>query len=126
MKKFLLSLVVLLLILIGISYHAYAVIHLSDEISELSATVDKYYRVEDWENVISTLNLLQERWDKSRLWASLTIETTKIEEIDISLKQAREYAHVHAKEDFIGEFIMFQMLVEHLPHQEGFGVEELL
>ena len=56
----------------------------------------------------------------------MTIKTNEVEEIEISLRQSRAYAELGDKEDFIGEFIMFRMLVEHLPHQEGLSINELL
>ena len=109
-----------------IGYHTYQILDLNQDVSGICAEIEQSYDRDDWNDIRGRLDQLQERWNQSRFWACLTIDTAQIEEIEISLRQSMEYADIHAKEDFIGEFIMFRMLVEHLPHQEGFSAEELL
>ena len=109
-----------------VAFHTHEVLALSQDLEEICSRVEDAYRRDDWESVRDNTQQLQERWDKSRFWASLTIETNQIEEIEISLKQSAAYAELQAKPDFIGEFIMFQTLSQHLPHQEGFDIKELL
>lgn len=109
-----------------IGFHTLQILNLSRDIDALCGEIQKSYQQEDWADIQSRLDQLQNRWNKSRFWACLTIDTAQIEEIEISLRQTIEYAKLQAKENFIGEFIMFRMLAEHLPHQEGFSPETLL
>lgn len=119
--------VCLLILLAGfIGFHTYEIYALSKDVNQLCDSIESALDSDDWDNVCSGTKELQNRWNKSRLWASLTIDTAKIEEIEISLRQSLEYAKLHSKEDFVGEYYMFKLLVEHLPHQEGFAIEELL
>lgn len=119
--------VCLLILLSGfISFHTYEICALSNDVSRLCGGIESALENDDWDSVCSDTEKLRSRWDKSRLWASLTIDTAKIEEIEISLRQSAEYAKLKSKEDFVGEYYMFKLLVEHLPHQEGFSIEELL
>lgn len=126
MKKFVIALCIMLAIIIFVTSHTVMIMGLSNDVSEISDRIDENYRAENWDEILEGLDELQERWDKSRLWACMTIKTKEIEEIEISLRQSKEYALSQAKDDFIGEFIMFRMLVEHLPHQEGFSIDEVL
>ncbi len=109
-----------------VGVHTYKIVRLNKDTTALCEAVEADFKKEDWDGVSGNLQKLQKRWDKSRFWACLTIETREIEEIEISLKQSMEYAKVQGKADFIGEFTMFRMQLSHLPHQEGFSLEELL
>ena len=109
-----------------VGIHTYQIVQLNKDTRILCEEVEADFRKEDWNGVSGNLQKLQSRWDKSRFWACLTIETREIEEIEISLKQSMKYAQVQAKPDFIGEFTFFRMQLSHLPHQEGFSAEELL
>lgn len=119
---------VVILVLAGgfVAFHTHEVLALSRDTDAICARIEEDFQREDWEAVSRDVERLHERWDQSRFWAALTIDTAKIEEIEISLKQSQKYAELQAKPDFIGEFIMFRMLTEHLPHQEGFDIKELL
>ena len=101
-------------------------IKLSDNIKTECDIVSQLASKDDWDNAIKKIDLIRSIWDKRRMWASLTISTKEIEQIEISLTQSRTYAELHQKPDFFGEFIMFTKLVEHIPHQEGFHLEEIL
>lgn len=126
MNRLLIALSLLLLAGGFVAFHTHEVLALNRDIEEICNRVEDDFSREDWAAVNRDTQQLQERWDKSRFWASLTIETDQIEEIEISLRQSARYAELKAKPDFIGEFIMFRMLTEHLPHQEGFDIKELL
>ena len=117
---------ILILLTAFISFHTYKIFALDKDVSQICTEIETALEKNDWDSVIQNVDNLHERWDKSRFWACLTIDTAKIEEIEISLNQSSEYAKLRDKEDFMGEFIMFKMLVQHLPHQEGFDAEELL
>ncbi len=109
-----------------VSVHTYQILKLNKDTSALCDEVETHFEQEKWESVSKGLKRIQDRWDKSRFWACLTIDTQEIEEIEISLEQAMKYAKEEEKPDFIGEFTMFRMRLGHLPHQEGFSIEELL
>lgn len=126
MNRMIATLCILVLVVSFVTLHTIKIMKLDREVNDLCGRVDDAFTHEDWETIKSCMADLEKRWNQSRLWASLTIDTAKIEEIEISMRQCSRYAEIQAKEDFIGEFIMFQMLIDHLPHQEGFSVEELL
>lgn len=126
MNRIVTAVCIILLLTVFISFHTYKIFALDRDVNEICSEIDKAFDSDDWDSILYHLDELQKRWDDNRFWACLTIETAKIEEIEISLRQSTEYAKLRDKEDFIGEFIMFKMLVRHLPHQEGFSAEELL
>ena len=99
---------------------------LADEIRRSCHTVTELAYSEKWTDTVKEIDNVYDIWNKHRIWASLTMPTSEIEQIEISLKQSRIFAELHQKSDFFGEFTMFTMLVEHIPHQEGFHIEEIL
>lgn len=109
-----------------VGFHTYQILDLDKDISAICDRVETQYESEDWDRVRDGLKELESRWNQSRFWACLTVDTAEVEEIEIALQQSMKYAEIHDKEDFIGEFIMFRMQLAHLPHQEGFSIEELL
>ncbi len=117
-----------ILVLCGafVGVHTYQIIELSKDTTALCDVVETKFHQEDWDEVLKKLEEIQNRWDKSRFWACLTVDTQEIEDIEISLKQSMKYAQEKAKPDFMGEFTFFRMQLAHIPHQEGFSLEELL
>ncbi len=117
-----------ILVLCGtfIGVHTYQILQLNKDVSSLCDKVEEKFYKEEWESISKELDAIKKRWEKSRFWACMTINTVEIEEIEISLAQAMKYAKEEERTDFIGEFTMFRMKVSHLPHQEGFSIEELL
>ena len=126
MNRVICALCIIVLMVGFVGFHTYNILNLNRDIAEICDRVEKKFDENDWAGIQKELMNLQGRWDKSRFWASLTIDTAEIEEIEISLCQSMAYAEICAEADFIGEFIMFKMKLGHLPHQEGFSVEELL
>ncbi len=126
MRALIVAITIFLVICIFIGIHSYIMINLTKRISPICEETIRFARADQWDKVIKNIEKIQSTWDKKRLWASLTISTKNIEEIEISLKQSRAFASLHEKSDFMGEFIMFSMLLDHIPHQEGFSIEEIL
>lgn len=126
MKKFVMACIAFVVILAVVIVHSVTMINLGNIMKELSDKTEKYAVKEDWENVSLYINEIKKEWEKRGLWTALTIKTDEIEQIEISLKQCEKYAKLRAKAKFIGEFTMFSNLVEHIPHQEGFHIEEIL
>lgn len=125
--KFFIAAILLLVILCGfVGVHSYMMIDMSKDISKICNRVDSLADSEKWEEVIKELDKIEKIWDKKRIWTSLTIETKNIEQIEIAFRQSMAYARLGEKSDFVGEFTMFAMLVNHIPHQEGFHIEEIL
>ncbi len=119
---------VCILVLCGtfVGVHTYKILKLNEATTALCDRTEREFQQRNWEGVKKSIQDIQKRWEKSRFWACMTIDTKEIEEIEISLKQSMEYAKEEAVPDFIGEFTMFRMRLSHLPHQEGFSLEELL
>ena len=126
MKAFVISLILLVVLCTFIGVHSYIMINLSDSIAERCNKTLELVNSDNWSSVEQELDKISDIWDSRRMWASLTINTSKIEQIEISLNQSKAYAHLVQKSDFMGEFIMFSMLVDHIPHEEGFHIEEIL
>ena len=101
-------------------------IKLGDEIGKLSEKAMASAEKEDWDLVVEDMNEINRLWEEKSLWTALTIKTDELEEIEISYWQSKKFAELEEKEMFLGEFIMFSNLVKHIPHQEGFHIQELL
>lgn len=126
MKVFISSILILAIMMTFIGIHAFVMKNLADNIRPLCLEAQTLAIDGNWALVKENLDKIHSIWHKKRLWTSLTINTNEIEQIEISLEQSRRYATLHETSDFLGEFIMFSMLIEHIPHQEGFHIEEIL
>lgn len=126
MKKLIASLLLLFVLTGLILVHSAAMLRFGKRAEAAAEKAEQALRAESWDAVTENMRELEELWEKSRMWAALTIKTSVIEDIDISLKQSIAYAENKAKSDFIGEFIMLRKLLEHIPHQEGLHLDELL
>lgn len=126
MKSLTVVTLIIICITLIISFHMYKINSLVDEIDTLSDTVMKEYSAENWSGVSENLDKIEDIWKKSRLWVCSTVSTKQIDEIEISLKQSMEYANLSSKEDFLGEFGMFRLCIEHILMQEGISLYELL
>ncbi len=126
MKAFIISLCLLLVICIFVGIHSVIMLNLADDIDNESQKVTKFAQNNQWDEVVNGLDKIKSIWDKWRIWSSFTISTDEIEQIDISIKQSRTHAELKQKSDFFGEFTMFTMLLDHIPHHEGFHIEEIL
>lgn len=126
MKAFVIALCLLLLICIFVGIHSVIMFNLAEDINEQTQNITAYAQNNQWDKVVSGLDEIKSIWDKWRIWTSLTISTDEIEQIEISIKQSRTHAELKEKSDFFGEFTMFTMLLDHIPHHEGFHIEEIL
>lgn len=126
MNRVIVAICILVLCGTFIGVHTYQIFKLNEDTTVLCDLTEQEFYRRDWDGVEKSLQNIQKRWNKSRFWACLTIDTKEIEEIEISLKQSMKYAKEEEIPDFIGEFTMFRMRLSHLPHQEGFSIEELL
>ncbi len=126
MKAFISAVSIFVAICIFIGIHAFVMVSLANDISAECERVYTLAAESRWDEAVKKIDYIRSLWDKKRTWASLTISTKEIEQIEISLTQSRAYAELQQKPDFFGEFIMFKKLVEHIPHQEGFHIEEIL
>ena len=126
MKVFVVSLILLVVLCVFIGIHSYMMMNLSEDIGEKCNVVNELAYAEKWEEVTKELDEIQKIWQKRRIWSALTIQTDDIEEIEIAFRQSKTYAELGEKSDFFGEFTMFTMLINHIPHQEGFHIEEIL
>ncbi len=126
MKSLSVVFIIILCIAFVMCAHIYKINSLVDEINILADKVIEEYNNENWNGVLGYLDNIDEIWKKNRLWVCSTVSTEQIDEIEISLKQSREYASLSAKEDFMGEFGMFRLCIEHIIMQEGISLYELL
>lgn len=126
MRAFVISIIILVILSIFIGVHSYVMLNLAENINSKCEHVKTLVKDDSWNDVSNTLGEIQQVWNSRRMWASLTISTNEIEQIEISLHQSMALAELHEKSDFMSEFIMFSMLIDHIPHQEGFHIEEIL
>lgn len=103
------------------------------KVNELDSKVDESYPVimtaieqDDTETMRKQLDELKDAWDDVQNWVGLTVDAEILEDIEISLAQCEQYARIESKENFIGEFIMFNHLIKHLPYFENTSLESLL
>ncbi len=125
MRRMILASVIILLIVTLVAFHLIKIHRICDEIIIKSSEVFIAYDADDWDKIYTETREISDIWQKNRFWSTLTLPTAQIDEIEISLEQSIRYAELEAKPDFIGEFKMFYMLVEHIPRQEGLSIEEL-
>lgn len=126
MKVFRFAIAILVVMCIFIGIHSYIMTNMGKYMSEKNLLTQKLAYSNDWNGVSKNLVEIRKEWEKYRFWASLTINTGEIEELELSLKQAEALAHLQQQADFLDEFIMFSKLIEHVPHREGFHIEEIL
>lgn len=126
MRKFIVILLVFALLTALIIYHSAVMHRFGETAAQICEKIEENVGEENWSEAEKGLSRLESLWEKRRTWAALTVRTNIIEEIDISLEQSAAYAKIKQKPDFLGEFIMLKRLMEHIPHQEGLHIEEIL
>ena len=126
MKSLTAVILIIVCVVLIMSVHIYKINRLVEEINEISDKIIDEYKKDNWNSVLSYLNEIDKVWKKNRLWVCSTVSTKQIDEIEISLRQSIEYAYLSAKEEFMGEFGMFRLCIEHIIMQEGISLYELL
>ncbi len=126
MKRVIITIVMMALAVGFIVYHNFKVSDLDDEVNNVYGTVIDAFENDDFDTIISELEELKGKWEDAQTWIGMTIDTDQLEEIDISLKQSIEYAKISAKEDFIGEYVMFNQCIKHLTYYERITPESLM
>lgn len=126
MKRVFVVIVMVALIIVTVAIHMNRIFSFCGEILKISEEVLKEYENSDWDKIYDLTIKTKDIWNKNRLWAAATLSTKVIDEIEISLEQSIMYSKIKSNEDFIGEYKMFCMLIEHLPKQEGVDIAELL
>ena len=126
MKLMRLSIAIFIVMCVFIGVHGYLMNKMGTSLSEKNAQIKNFAIQNDWESARLLLEDVGQEWGKYRTWVSLTLSTKEVEELEISLQQAKTFAVLESKSDFFGEFIMFSMLLDHIPHREGFHMDEIL
>lgn len=126
MKVVWIALAILLVLCIFIGIHSSIMSRTAKDILSECAEISSRLPSEDWETILEKLDKIEAIWEKHRTWAALTISTRDIEEIEVAFYQSLAYAEARQTSGFIGEFVMFTKLVEHIPVREGVHWEEIL
>lgn len=126
MKKFVVSAVMFFVLAAFVVFHSVVLLRFENKADALFLKTEDAAKSEDWQKAEEYLKEFESEWNKKRFWASITVKTDAIEDIEISLKQCTAMANLKAKPDFFSEFIMLEKLVLHIPHREGFHMEEIL
>lgn len=125
MKKFIAVLVGLGLIICFIITHSIIIVNITKDIGQLADSVYTKVIDNDWHEAEYDINVIEEKWNSRRMWTYLTIDTNKIEEIEISLHQSQKFIAEQEKADFIDKFTMFSNLIEQMPNEEGLSIKNL-
>jgi len=126
MKKFIIVLVIFTFLTALIVTHSIVMYRFGRDAEKICAKIEEDAMADRWEETEKGLDRLKSLWEKKRLWATLTLRTNVIEEIDITLAQSKAHAKTKQKPDFLGEFIKLKLVFEHIPRQEGLSLEEIL
>lgn len=126
MKRLSAASVVLTAIIILTSLHFCKIMDISRKNEYLTDKIYEEFTRKNWDEIDTLMDELKKLWYDNRLWASITLRSTQIDEIEISLEQCYEYSKLRAEEDFVGELKMFVLMTEHIPKQEGISLGELL
>ena len=126
MKKFVVSLTLFFVLAALVVFHSAVLFGFGKKVENLSKNIISAAQKDDWQKTLYLLEENENEWNKKRLWAAVTIKTNVIEDIDISLNQSKAMAKLKAKPDFFSEFLMLEKLLQHIPHQEGLHIEEIL
>ncbi len=120
------AILIFLVICIFVGVHTFVMSRMGESLNEKNTQIKNLAEQDKWEEVEKKLIDVENEWESYSTWASLTISTDDIEQLEISLAQSKVFAKMKQKTNFFGEFIMFSKLVEHIPHKEGLHIEEIL
>ncbi len=126
MKRVIVTVVMLTLVVILICFHYQKMSDIDKLVDETYIAVMTAYEDDDFQKISDKLSELKSVWDDDKTWIGITADTDQMEEIEISLLQSAKYAEIADKEDFIGEFVLFNQLIKHLSYYERITAESLL
>lgn len=126
MKRIIIAILSLIVAAVLSGFHSYNIIKLNNAFQASAKTIESAFNKNEWDTINAEIKIIEQNWEDKKLWVCLTIPTKQIDEIDVSIGQSIEYAKLSASPDFIGEFRLLCMKMEHLPKQEVISLEELL
>lgn len=126
MNRVIISSIIVALAASLIFFHFQKVTTLDKTVDASYDSIMEAYHNDDYDKITDELKKLKQSWDDVQTWVGMTIDTAELEEIEISLQQCMHYAEIKDKEDFIGEFVLFNLLIKHLPFFEKMDLESLL
>lgn len=126
MKVFWIAIAILVLICVFIGVHSTLMSNLSQEARPHIAAIPSLVGADQWERVQAEIEQTAKIWQRYRSWATLTISTKDIEQIELSLERCRVFARIKQKADFLGEFANLEYILDYIPQREGFHLREIL
>lgn len=126
MKKLIIALIIFSILTAFVVTHSIIMYRFGENAEKICEKIEKSALAENWEEARNNLDKLDELWKKRHFWASLTIRTNLLEDIDISMSQSKILAKIEEKPTFLSEFMTLKKFLEHIPHQEGLSIEEIL
>ena len=126
MKVFWIAIAILVLICVFIGVHSTLMSNLSQEARPHIKGIPSLVNTEEWNGVKTEIEQITKIWHKYRPWATLTISTKDIEQIEIALKRCHVFAQIKQKADFLGEFANLEYILDYIPQREGFHLREIL
>lgn len=125
MKVFRFSIAALLIMCVFIGIHSYKITKVQKKIDDLGKEILTLAREDKWDEVIPLFSKVEEDWKDFNTWATLTMNTKDIGELEISLNQSKILALLREKGDFLSEFTLFLNMARHVASQEGLHWEEI-
>lgn len=126
MKRLFFAALISVILVAATTLHCLKIRDISNTAEILTNQIYTELSFDNWDKVCGLTDELYKLWNENKLWASATLRSNQIDEIEISLEQSRQYLTLEAKEEFVGELTMFCHMIGHLSEQEGVALGELL
>lgn len=125
MKKFLISLIVLLIIIISSLMTIRYIHNSSSKIVESIEDTSALVRNGSWEAAKSGIDNINEEWNKTeKAWAFLT-DHVEIDNIEMSMLKSKEYISTQNLPLSLAELENLKFMVEHIYEKEKFSLKNI-
>lgn len=114
MKSVWISWILLVIISVFIVVHAFVINSMSDDIRAYSEDTKTAASDDRWEDAGAAMEKIKNRWEKSELWAELTIGGEQLGDIEVSLERSQVYLRDRDKTSFLSEIAQFEILIHDL------------
>lgn len=124
--KFFISIIILMVIVLGISYMSHTILHkTSRALAEEIARVEDYAVSNDWSSAAESLKKVQEKWaGTKKIWAML-IDHFEIDNIEITLTRVEQFILCKDASSALAEASALMKYVRHIPQKEAFSLENI-
>ncbi|MDI6617763.1 MAG: DUF4363 family protein [Clostridiales bacterium] len=126
MKKFIMSMVILVIIL---TFSVAIIIYFKNTSNQLSSSVQKTMKFVSegkWNEAETSIDDLEGKWDKTeKIWATLT-DHIEMDNIELSMKKSKQYINTKDVPLAHAELNSLRFMVEHIYGKEIFNLKNIL